>query len=164
MKFIKYMVLGAGIIGVLAFFMPLTAVSRAGLTAKISAYDAVVGIDSLQDVVSGQGSELAGEGSQKELDEINEGLAEVKTIILMIFVPSAFLLLFGVVGTLKKKFGRGLGAGSLIFGLIGLGIWAIINSAAGEIEAETGESVKGIGWMTVISGLKTLLETGKPLV
>ncbi len=29
---------------------------------------------------------------------------------------------------------------------------------------KTAESVKGIGWMTVISGLKTLLETGQPLV
>ena len=28
----------------------------------------------------------------------------------------------------------------------------------------TAESVSGAGWMTVLSGLKTLLETGKPLV
>jgi uncharacterized protein YndB with AHSA1/START domain len=29
---------------------------------------------------------------------------------------------------------------------------------------KTAESVSGAGWMMVLSGLKTLLETGKPLV
>jgi len=29
---------------------------------------------------------------------------------------------------------------------------------------KTAESVQGIGWMIVLSGLKTLLETGEPLV
>ena len=28
---------------------------------------------------------------------------------------------------------------------------------------KTAASVAGVGWMTVLSGLKTLLETGKPL-
>jgi uncharacterized protein YndB with AHSA1/START domain len=29
---------------------------------------------------------------------------------------------------------------------------------------KTAESVAGVGWMIVLSGLKTLLETGEPLV
>jgi hypothetical protein len=31
-------------------------------------------------------------------------------------------------------------------------------------EIEPAQSVSGIGWMFVVSGLKTLLETGQPLV
>jgi uncharacterized protein YndB with AHSA1/START domain len=33
-----------------------------------------------------------------------------------------------------------------------------------EDSPKTAESVSGAGWMTVLSGLKTLLETGRPLV
>jgi len=33
-----------------------------------------------------------------------------------------------------------------------------------ESSPKTAESVSGAGWMMVLSGLKTLLETGKPLV
>jgi hypothetical protein len=151
-KFTKFLVLGAGIIGLLAFFMPLTAVSRAGVTVKISAYDAVAGIDSLQDVVGD--ADTTGEANEQDLKEINEALGEVKMIILAMFVPALFLLLFGGLGTMKKKFGRGFGAGALIFGLIGLGIWAILNTAASEIEAETNESIKGLGmWMLMLTGL-----------
>jgi hypothetical protein len=32
-----------------------------------------------------------------------------------------------------------------------------------ENSPKTAQRVSGIGWMTVISGLKTLLETGQPL-
>jgi uncharacterized protein YndB with AHSA1/START domain len=33
-----------------------------------------------------------------------------------------------------------------------------------EDSPKTAQSVSGVGWMTVLSGLKTLLETGEPLV
>jgi hypothetical protein len=33
-----------------------------------------------------------------------------------------------------------------------------------EDSPKTAESVSGTGWMMVLSGLKTLLETGEPLV
>ena len=33
-----------------------------------------------------------------------------------------------------------------------------------EDSPKTAQSVSGLGWMTVLSGLKTLLETGEPLV
>ena len=32
-----------------------------------------------------------------------------------------------------------------------------------EQSPKTAQSVSGIGWLTVINGLKTLLETGRPL-
>ena len=34
---------------------------------------------------------------------------------------------------------------------------------ADELPPKTAQSVSGTGWMRVISGLKTLLETGEPL-
>jgi hypothetical protein len=151
-KSTKYIVLGAGIIGLIAFFLPLIAVQNSGLEGKLSAFQIVKGLDSAQEVVGEAGAAMAGTvEEQVAVKQANDALGAVKMIVLAIFVPALFLALFGAIGTAKKRFGRGLGIGSLLFGLLGLGIWALLNSAASE---GGGESVAGVGMhLLLVAGL-----------
>lgn len=147
----KYIILGAGLIGLIAFFMPLIAVNKSGVSGKLSAYRIVVGISSAKQVVSKAGKAADTVESKAAVKDANKALSAVRGIVLAIFVPALLLTIFGGVGTLRKSFGRGLAIPSFIFGLIGLGIWALLSSAA---SAGGGESVAGFGMhMLLLTGL-----------
>lgn len=148
-KATKYIVLAAGLIGIIAFFLPLISVANSGVEGKLSAYQIVAGIDSAQDVVGEAATGSAMEAAA--VDDANAALGAVKGIVMAIFAPALFLLLFGGIGAAKKKFGRGLAIPSMIFGLLGLAIWALLNAAASE---GGGESAAGIGMhMLLLTGL-----------
>src|SRR5690242_10275172 len=51
MKFTKFIVLAGGLLGLLAFFLPLVAVKDSGVTGALSAYRIVKGIDSADQVI-----------------------------------------------------------------------------------------------------------------
>lgn len=159
-KATKFIVLAAGLLGLIGFFLPLISVNKSGVEGKLSAFQIVKGIDSAQDVVENEGAAVAGTAAEKEMvGDANEALGAVKGIVLALFVPALFLTLFGGIGTAKKRFGRGLGIGSLLFGVIGLAVWALLNSAA--------EGSAGIGLhMLLLTGvggaLGGLIATIKP--
>jgi hypothetical protein len=143
----KFIVLAAGVLGLIGFFLPLVSVAQSGVKGTLSAFQIVKGIDSAQDVVSTEGAAIAETAEGKAaVGEANDALGAVKGIVLALFVPALFLTLFGGIGAAKKRFGRGLGIGSLLFGIVGLGIWALLNSAA--------EGSAGIGLhMLLLTGL-----------
>lgn len=147
-KAAKFIILGAGLIGLLAFFMPLIAVEKSGVEGKLSAFTIVKGIDTAQDVVGAAGQ---GMDDTKAVAEANEALSSVKMVVLAIFVPAFFLALMGGVAVMRRRIGRGFGILSLLFGIIGLAIWSVIDSAA---TAPDGESAAGMGMhMLMLTGL-----------
>jgi hypothetical protein len=160
MKFTKFVVLAGGIIGLLAFFLPLVAVKDSGVTGALSAYRIVKGIDTAEQVVAAADTAAVdaygkSESFQASKAEANAALGEVKMVVLAVFAPALLLALIGGVAVMRKKFGRLGGVGALLFGGIGLGIWAILNSAANEVAASgnTGD-VKGMGMhLLMITGL-----------
>lgn len=139
-KISKFIVLLAGIVGVAAFFLPLASVKDSGFTGQLSAFQIVKGISSTQDVVGEAGKIVDSETDKAAVKDANEALSAVKGIVLACFAPAVFLLLFGGIGA-AKRFGRGLGIGSLLFGLIGLGIWALLSAAFKETGAESAVGV-----------------------
>lgn len=146
-KAAKFIVLGAGILGLIGFFLPMISVQKSGIEGKLSAFQIVKGIDSAQDVVGEAGAAAAGTADEKRaVSEANDALGAVKGIVLALFVPALLLALFGGIGAAKKRFGRGFGVTSLLVGLLGLGIWALLSSAA--------EGSAGIGLhMLLLTGL-----------
>jgi hypothetical protein len=159
MKFTKFIVLAGGLIGLLAFFLPLIAVKDSGVTGALSAYRIVKGIDSAQQVIEHADTAAVDAYDKSEAfaaskADANQALGEVKGVVLAIFAPALLLTLIGGVAVMRKKFGRLGGVGALLFGAIGLGIWAILNAAASEVEATGGSDVKGIGmWLLMLTGL-----------
>lgn len=141
-KSIKYVILSAGIIGLISFFMPLISVSKAGITGKLSAYRIVKGIDSVKNVVGKAGKKATATSDKAAVAEANKALSSLKGIVLGVFFPALMLFVFGLAGTLRKSFGRGLAIPTFIFGLLGLAISGLLTAAA---SSDGGGSVAGSG-------------------
>jgi hypothetical protein len=128
MKASKFIVLVGGILGILAFFLPLVSVERQGAKASVSAYQIIKGLDQVEVAVD-QGA------SQRQIDVATSASAKkdigaMKGIVMAIFAPALLLSLIGGAGAMRKRFGRVAGTFSLLLGLVGLGIGAILKSAA----------------------------------
>ena len=152
-KYIKFFVLVTGLLGLIAFFLPLVAVKDSGVKGAISAFTIVKGIDKASDVVEGSAAAAGTAAEKQAVKEANNALGQVKGIVLAIFAPALLLTILGGIGTMRGRFGRGMGTGALLFGVIGLAIWALLNSAAQEAGG-SGGSVAGIGLhMLLITGI-----------
>jgi hypothetical protein len=143
MKASKFIVLVGGILGILAFFLPLVSVERQGVKASVSAYQVIKGLDQVEVAVDQAGArssvDIATAASAKQ------DIGAMKGIVMAIFGPALLLSLIGAAGVARKRFGRVAGTFSFLLGIAGLGIAALLKSAA--------EGDGGIG-------LKLLLVTG----
>lgn len=128
MKATKFIVLVGGILGILSFFLPLVSVHRDNMTGKVSAFQIMKGLETVSVAV-----DTAAVHSVQEVEtraEAKNDVGALKGIVMAIFAPALLLTLIGGLGVARKRFGRGAAAFSLIFGLLGLGIGAILKSAA----------------------------------
>ena len=132
MKASKFIVLVGGILGILAFFLPMVTVEREGAKASVSAFQIIKGLDEVSAQVDGQDVKVALASAGGSAAEAKEGLAPMKGIVMAIFAPALLLVLIGGLAVKNRKFGRGAGVLVLLFGLIGLGIGSILFSAAGS--------------------------------
>ncbi|HVK83648.1 MAG TPA: hypothetical protein VM513_06050 [Kofleriaceae bacterium] len=133
MKATKFIVLVGGILGILAFFLPMVSIHRADFNGSVSAFQVIKGLSKASEVVSSANVNAAGIDSavtSADLAQAKEGIDSMKGIVAAIFVPAILLTLIGGLAVKRKQFGRGAGALTLIFGLIGLGIATILRSAA----------------------------------
>ena len=88
MKPVKFLILAAGAIGVVAFFLPLIAVSQDGVAVKVSAKQLVFGIDSLEDV-SAAGKAVRGTEEEKQaIDQADKARKYTGPLAVIVFVPS----------------------------------------------------------------------------
>jgi hypothetical protein len=129
MKASKFIVLVGGILGLLAFFLPLVTVDRGSAKASVSAFQIIKGLDQVEVAVTDA-------GARREIDvatsaSAKQDLGALKGIVMAIFAPALLLTLLGGIGAARKRFGRVAGASSLLLGLAGLGIGAVLKSAAG---------------------------------
>jgi hypothetical protein len=142
MKASKLIVLAGGILGILAFFLPLVSVQRDNFHGTVSAFQLIKGLDTASDAVDKADAQVdtqvnvasfGGEdaaASHAAAGEAKKDLGALKAIVLAIFAPALLLALIGGLGVKRKRFGRGAGALSLVLGLVGLGIAMILKSAA----------------------------------
>ncbi|MBI5490725.1 MAG: hypothetical protein HY905_25550 [Deltaproteobacteria bacterium] len=166
MKYTKFAVIGAGVLGLIAFFMPLIHVKSGGFEGKASAFDVIKGLSAAEDAAHEGQRVAAGLGEADAADlagGLKEGANTAKWIMYIPFVPCAFFVLFGALGLLRR-YGRLLGVGTLIFGLIGLGIWALLRAAAKEtgVEDSLGSGVTMLMVSYVLATLGGLVALIKP--
>lgn len=170
MKASKLIVLAGGILGILAFFLPLVSVQRDNFHGTVSAFQLVKGLDTASDAVdkadaqadtqvnvaSFGGEDVA--ASHAAAGEVKKDLGALKAIVLAIFAPALLLALIGGLGVKRKRFGRGAGALSLVLGLVGLGIAMILKSAA-EGDAGIGLTLLLVtGVSGVVGGMLALIK------
>jgi hypothetical protein len=129
MKASKFIVLVGGILGILAFFLPLVSVERDSTKASVSAFQIIKGLDQVEVAV-------ADAGARRKIDvatsaSAKQDIGALKGIVMAIFAPALLLTFLGGLGAARRRFGRVAGTFSLLLGIAGLGIGAVLKSAAG---------------------------------
>ncbi|MBI5499177.1 MAG: hypothetical protein HY907_02970 [Deltaproteobacteria bacterium] len=166
MKYTKFAVIAGGVLGLIAFFMPLIHVKQNGFEGKASAFDVIKGLSAAEDAASTGEGVAAGLGetdAARLAGDVKEGANTAKWIMYIPFVPCAFFVLFGGLGLLRR-YGRLLGVGTLIFGLMGLGFWALLRAAAKEsgVEDSLGSGVSMLLVSYLLGTLGGLVALIKP--
>lgn len=160
MKASKFVVLAGGILGILAFFLPMVTVTRDGRSASVSALQIVKGVEAVQSAVDRDDvkAQAAAMGAQEAYSETKDTLSSIKGIVLAIFAPALLLAAIGGLGVARRKFGRGAGALSLLLGLVGLGIGVLLKGAA---EGDSGIGLTLLlltGVLGTVGGLMALVK------
>jgi len=153
MKASKFLVLAGGILGLIAFFLPLVTVEHRGTKVSASAFDVVKGLGEVQAAVKSDEAKESiaamGREGRKMAKDVDADLGTIKMFVFVIFVPALLLAVIGGMGVARKRFGRVAGTFSLLFGLIALGIGALLRAAA----SETGDSAGIAMTILLLTGL-----------
>ncbi len=128
MKATKFIILVGGILGLLSFFLPLVSVHRAEGKATVSALQIIKGLETVS--VAVDTAEVHSVRDVEVRGAAKQDLGAMKGIVMAVFAPALLLALIGGIAVSRKRFGRGSAALALVFGLIGLGIGAVLNGAA----------------------------------
>lgn len=169
MKASKFVVLAGGILGLIAFFLPLLSIPvDNNQTVRVSAFQVVRGVDGLVDA-AGVKEEIASLDldSRKLLDAgDHEELGAMKKLVFAIFLPAGLIALIGVLGVARKKFGRLAGTFALLLGLVTLGVGALMRSAANESGTSAGIAITVLlltGLLAFAGGIMALAKPERAL-
>lgn len=176
MKYAKYLVLAGGVIGLLGMFMAsITGTQDFRDPATGARADVEVGIGPLSGVSisvdDDTAARLEAEGVDLDAlvstanDLLTAQMQELKGILMVPFVAPLLLVIFFLIG--RKRFGRGLGIGSILIALLALGVVAMVDAAAASgskpgVHLSTGMGLTMIRVCGVMGLLGGLLATIKP--
>lgn len=154
MKAIKFVILAAGVLGLLSFFLPYASVDLGEKSLSFSAMDvmsgvelAEQGVDEAKKALEDSAAELGAQGAEvrANMKEIEDVLDTVKAVIIGCFAPALIFALIGGVGAARGKLGRLGGVGALLLGLIGMGVNGLFLFAWGTPEVKAAGGSAGIG-------------------
>ncbi|HLL24296.1 MAG TPA: hypothetical protein VK427_19330 [Kofleriaceae bacterium] len=160
MKASKFVVLAGGILGIVAFFLPMVSVTREGQTATVSAFQVVKGLEAVSTELDKDqvAVHAASVGETASLSEAKDGIGSIKGIVMAVFAPALLLAAIGGAGLARKKFGRVAGTFSLLLGVAGLGIGVVLQGAA---EGDSGIGLTMLlltGVAGIVGGLMALVK------
>jgi hypothetical protein len=155
MKAIKFVILGAGLLGLLAFFLPYAKIESGDLKLSFSAMDVMKGVELAEAGVGAARKELEAAAEdienvetkaevQGNLKSIDDALDVVKGIILILFAPCFLFVVIAGVGAGRGKLERLGGVGVLILGLIGMAANGQFLAAWGTPEVKAAGGSAGI--------------------
>jgi hypothetical protein len=164
MKAWKFLILLAGIIGIIGFFLPFARAtsSRIQMEQSFTAYRLVRGIDvkEMKEEVMKVGATHA--DAERAAQEIDEGLSAVRGLLAIVYAPAALLALLGAIAVARDRIGRLGGVFALLFGLASAGIWALLFGASHD-EHETTVALAAGAHALLAAGLAGMLGGGGAL-
>lgn len=116
----RFIVLIAGIVGVLGMFQPLMEVGRGKLHLAVSAYELSFGLSRTHRVLDAKMPFLV---EMKIPADIRSTRDDIKLVLdaskhaALAYLPAVLLVLIGAYAVLRKKLGRALGGAALLVGL-----------------------------------------------
>jgi len=157
MKASKFIVFLGGILGIVAFFLPLVSVTHQGHKATVSAMQLVKGLDSVQS--DDTPSEARAAMSPDAIRATKDTAGALKGIVIAVFVPAFLLAAIGGVAVARRRFGRLGSIFAMVIGLIGLAIAGLLVAAA---EGDSGSGLILLLVSAIAGTLGGLLATIKP--
>jgi hypothetical protein len=142
MRAAKLVVLLAGVLGVVGFFLPLASFTHRGAEVGVSAFQVFTGVTELED----RGMSAADLGSARA-GEVAATLSEIRGAVVLCFLPGGLLAMLGLVGVARRRFGRLGGALAILLGGVSLLIFSGLNRG---VEALHGEATRGAGMYLVL--------------
>ncbi len=142
-KLAKYVVLVAGMVGVVGFFFPFFTLTYDGHRADFSADSLVTGIDDIADHAPTLRNldPVAAQNLNSGLATFNEDLKPVRPLFVVVFIPSVLLVALGVLGLALGRFGRGLATIAVLCGIAALAIYLLL----GGLSCEFSQGKGGLG-------------------
>jgi hypothetical protein len=128
----KWIVLAAGVIGIIAFVLPLAYFDHYKVPVPVSALDVVRGVD---DSLAELATSTAPAGDKAALDA---ALTELKLVVLACYAPAALFLVIGAIGAVRRRLGRIAGTVAVLLGGVGLLVWYGLWSGASGSDATPG--------------------------
>jgi hypothetical protein len=116
----RYIVLIAGILGMLGMFQPLFTIGRFKLRTDFSAYELSFKLDKAHALIDKKLPFLV---ELKLPPDVREARDDIRTIVhasrgaALAYIPSALLLLLGIFAVKRKRLGRPLAGVALLFGI-----------------------------------------------
>lgn len=143
MKALKFVILGAGILGILSFFLPYAKIDAGSDSLSFNALDVMRGVDLAETGVSEAKKAVEASANvderaslRSDLREVEEALDLVKGIMIVVFLPFLAFALIGVIGAVRGRLGRVGGTFALLLGLVAMGINGVFLAAWGSAEVK----------------------------
>lgn len=122
----KHIALLAGILGVCAIFAPMLEVKQGRIAVEFSARQLSFGLETTRSRIERELPRVAEKylpSSVREAREDARLIEKAARWAALAYAPAALLLVAGLVGVLRRRFGRVLGAFALLFGLGSIAAW-----------------------------------------
>ena len=124
MKGWKFFVLLAGAFGIYGFFQPFYRYHSPHLSAHVSAYQIVHGVDAPNQIIDGADDNAeAHEAIDAYRARVERTLGKLAGVAVALYVPAAMLVMLGLTGIVRRRFGRLSGGLTFAVGLIACIIW-----------------------------------------
>jgi hypothetical protein len=159
MRLWKILVLLAGVAGVIGFFTPLVEYrsSEGRITADASAFQIARGIDTSIDVAAqAEKLGLSRADSWRVAKAFSDGMNAYRSAAVACFVPSALLVLLGILCLLRDRMGRFAGLLAIVFGGASGAVFALFWQA--DQQSRDASAALGLGvYLLLAAGLGGVL-------
>jgi hypothetical protein len=135
----KVLVLLAGLTGVVGFFLPLRSYASADgtVSAQASAYQVVSGLgDATELLAQAQKLGMSKADAERIAKTVNQAMESYRAAMIVLFAPSALLVLVGLVGLARGRTGRFAGMVAFVLGLASIVAAVLILMLVGDLEIQ----------------------------
>ena len=169
----RYLLLIAGILGVLAIFQPLIAIGRGPIKVKLSAYELSFGLDRAHKLIDAKIPEFAEKRIKPDLLQTRDDIklvADASRGAALAFVPAMLILLLGAFAVWRKRTHLAIAIAATPLALASIAAWFGVRYgvAYGRQEepalARLHFELQGSGTMLLVTGVIVLVAVGQELL
>ncbi len=123
----KHLLLLLGLLGVSGLFAPMLEVKQGRIAVELSARQLSFGFQETHSLLERELPKLAEKylpGSVRSTRRDLQLVSEASRWAALAYVPAGLMVLLGLIGILRRRFGRALGTLALLCGFASIGAWA----------------------------------------